>query len=104
MPASARSVFIEVAGHEYGHHVQEPSGIRAAGPVLLGDVLRLGFRCAGRGALDEAHADSARRGDHDGVLPDHGAPERNGAWFSRGGTVNRTSQCDTWPSPPEDVQ
>ena len=62
------------------------------------------FGAPGQDAFDEAQADSGRRGDVDGVPPDHGTPERNGAWFTQGGIPKRTAQDNTWLSAHEDAQ
>ena len=121
-------VFIEVAAHEYGHYVQELSGVMgaystqraAAGEnsaqgLLLSRRLELQAQCfsgmffaAALGPQDfhDAEVDANLRGDYEGKgrRDDHGTPERSGAWFSQGGTKNRTAACNTWPAPADSVE
>jgi hypothetical protein len=62
----------------------------------------------GRGSVDDNILTEARtsqdRGDHvAGVPRDHGTDDHAIAWWEQGAQMNRTYQCNTWLSPPEDV-
>jgi len=121
-------VFIEMAAHEYGHYVLNLSGVldayhsqrQAAGEnsaqgLLLSRRAELQAQCfsgmffaAALGPQDfhDAKVDANLRGDYEGKghRDDHGTPERSGAWFSQGGTKNRTAACNTWPVPADWVE
>jgi len=130
--ANQPAVFLGVLAHEYGHHVQELSGVMDAAwgqryEVGLGsptglEVSRrneLGATCfggmflasvAGHGSvtrelLDQVARDQARRGDipGSGLARDHGTTQNNSAWFTNGVRHNRTSACNTWQAPPQSV-
>ncbi|WP_189054608.1 neutral zinc metallopeptidase [Longimycelium tulufanense] len=124
--------YLAVLAHEYGHHVQEASGILRAAydrgyevghdtPAGL-EVSRraeLQATCfgamflaaaAGRGAVnrtvvDEALEDFSNRGDWPGAQRprDHGKPELNRLWAHRGFQASSTAACNTWISAPPDV-
>jgi predicted metalloprotease len=125
LPANRASLFLSVLAHEYGHHVQELSGVMDAvwerrydagvnspAGLELSRRNELEATCfggmfyasaAGRGSisrtmLDDARADQSRRGDHPetGLPRDHGTPANNGAWFLQGARLNQTFQCNTW--------
>jgi predicted metalloprotease len=123
-------VYLAVLAHEYGHHVQAMSGVMDtywdarynAGadtePGLeLSRRFELQAQCLsgmflaatyGRGSVDDNILTEARttqdRGDHNPGMPrDHGSDEHAIAWWEQGAQQNRTYQCNTWLSPPEDV-
>jgi uncharacterized protein len=132
LPASRASLFLGVLAHEYGHHVQELSGVMDAvwgrrydAGVNSPEGLELSRRneleatcfagmfyasAAGRGSitrtmLDDVRLDQSRRGDHSetGLPSDHGTPANNGAWFVQGVRFNQTFQCNTWQASPTTV-
>jgi predicted metalloprotease len=62
----------------------------------------------GRGSVDDNLLTEARtsqdRGDHNPNVPrDHGSDDHAIGWWEQGAQLNRTYQCNTWMSPPEDV-
>ncbi len=121
-------VFLEIAAHEYGHYVQNLSGVAAAAAdqrsaaganspagLLVSRRLELQAQCfsgmffaavLGPQDFHDAKVDAKLRGDFEGTgrRPDHGTPERSGAWFSQGGERNKTFECNTWRVPPEQVE
>ena len=123
-------VYLAVLSHEYGHHVQAMSGVLStyaeerynAGadtePGLeLSRRLELQAQCFSGmffaatyslGSVDDNILTEARtsqdRGDHTEGLPrDHGTDDHAIGWWEQGAQQNRTWQCNTWLSPPEDV-
>jgi uncharacterized protein len=128
LPANDPGPFLGVLAHEYGHHVQELSGVMDAAwerryeagvgsPTDLeisrrNELLATCFggmffaSSTGRGSvtramLDAAGRDQADRGDRPerGQPRDHGTPANNGAWFNHGVRLNRTHGCNTWLAP-----
>ncbi|OLF16520.1 hypothetical protein BU204_16225 [Actinophytocola xanthii] len=120
-------VYLAVLAHEYGHHVQDLSGVRYAyaterheagpdtGPGLeLSRRLELQAQCfsgmffaaaRGRGSVDASILADARasqdRGDHHAGRPRvHGTDAHNSAWWELGVRHNRTARCNTWRSAP----
>jgi predicted metalloprotease len=123
-------VYLAVLAHEYGHHVQAMSGVLGAygqarydagvdseAGLELSRRLELQAQCFsgmflaasyGRGSVDDNILNEARtsqdRGDHNPGMPrDHGTDQHAIAWWEQGAQLNRTFQCNTWLSPPEDV-
>jgi len=121
-------VFLEMAAHEYGHYVQELSGVigaynkqlttvgvNSSAGLLFSRRLELQAQCfsgmffasaLGSQDLHDAKVDANLRGDHEGTgrKEDHGTPERSGAWFGRGGDRNSTEHCNTWNAPANTVE
>jgi uncharacterized protein len=123
-------VYLALLAHEYGHHVQTLAGVMDAywelrynsgadsEPGLeLSRRFELQAQCFsgmflastyGRGSVNDNVLTEARtsqdRGDHvEGRPRDHGTDEHAIAWWEQGAQLNRTFQCNTWLSPPEDV-
>lgn len=125
------SVYLGQMAHEYGHHIQQLTGIMDASwrerartgkrsPAGTETTRRLELQatCYGGmflGALEERHAvdsavlsgalkDAGERGDSDDGRPrNHGTPQTNGSWARQGFQRNRTYQCNTWLAAPEAV-
>ena len=124
------SVYFGQMAHEYGHHVQQLTGIMDASwqdrarigkrsPAGLATTRRLELQatCFGGmflGALHDHHAvdpalvggalrDYGERGDDQGQPPEHGTPRANGAWAQQGFQHNQTYQCNTWLAPPSAI-
>ncbi|MCP2259632.1 hypothetical protein LX15_003337 [Streptoalloteichus tenebrarius] len=124
--------YLAVLAHEYGHHVQESSGILKAGWDRMYEVgpetpagLELSRRkelqatcfgamfiaaVGGKGSVDrtmvnDAVQDFGDRGDwpNNGKPRDHGRPEVNKAWANQGLRTNSTAQCNTWVATPDSV-
>jgi hypothetical protein len=123
-------VYLAVLAHEYGHHVQAMSGVMdtywqqrydagadSEAGLELSRRFELQAQCFsgmflaatyGRGSVNDTVLTEARtsqdRGDHNPGLPrDHGTDEHAIAWWEQGAQKNRTYQCNTWLSAPEDV-
>ncbi len=123
-------IFMAVFAHEYGHHVENLSGIMKqshqeeydAGPTSpLGlehsRRLELAAQCFGGmfigsstfvGTITaddalETVRDNYRRGDHPGDMRDHGSPQHYGGWYETGYRNNRTQKCNTWAASSADV-
>ncbi|MCP2259634.1 hypothetical protein LX15_003339 [Streptoalloteichus tenebrarius] len=123
--------YLGTLSHEYGHHIQELSGVLAAESRLAYDhgvgspaALELSRRrelqanclggmffagVVGNGSVSRATyegtlRDRSHRGDSPRNGPrDHGNSQNNGAWFQQGAEKNRTSQCNTWAAPADAV-
>ncbi|MFF0306241.1 neutral zinc metallopeptidase [Streptosporangium sp. NPDC004379] len=116
---------LKVAAHEYGHHLQSLTGVRARyearvrverarraelgrryelqadclSGVFLGSVRRSLFRTARDWeALAEAVRAGGDSGD-DGDPRTHGTGAHRGRWFDRGLHAVSPSACDTWAAP-----
>jgi uncharacterized protein len=123
-------VYLALFAHEYGHHVQQLSGVmetyweyryNAGADTEAGLELsrraELQAQCFsgmflaatyGRGSVNDTVLTEARssqdRGDHvEGRPRDHGTDDHAIGWWEQGAQLNRTYQCNTWLSPPEDV-
>lgn len=123
-------VYLSVFAHEYGHHIQNMSGIllaanservdagaRSPEGLELSRRVELQANCfdgmylvssADGGALTDdqmtqARTDADHRGDQRGDMRDHGTPENGGRWFGLGVEHNRTAQCNTFTAPDDAV-
>lgn len=116
---------ISMMAHEYGHHVQQLSGLSntwwqqtlesgsRSGKLALSRRFELQATCFGgmfmRAAAASYPVTPARRntlyyfysrvGDHPGWPRDHGSPANNNRWFRQGYEKNKTFQCNTWLAP-----
>jgi predicted metalloprotease len=123
-------VYLAVFAHEFGHHIQQLSGVweaywdaryeagadTAAG-LELSRRAELQAQCFSgmflaasypRGSVDDNILNEARttqdRGDHTANAPrDHGSDQHTIGWWEQGAQKNRTGQCNTWVSPAADV-
>ncbi|WP_244287355.1 neutral zinc metallopeptidase [Amycolatopsis rubida] len=124
-------IYLPVLAHEYGHHVQQLSGVSdamddarydagadSAAGLELSRRLELQAQCFSGMFLGSAHAagggdvdrniyteawNSEDRGDHNGGPRDHGSDRHAIAWWQQGATKNRVKQCNTWASNSSDV-
>jgi hypothetical protein len=121
-------VYLAVFAHEFGHHVQELSGVLgrygtedagdgSAQALELSRRLELQAQCfsgmffaaaANRGAVDanlvqEARTSQQRGDENKPGQRDHGTNAHTDGWWQQGFTLNSTAQCDTWLSAPGDV-
>ncbi|MDF5753903.1 neutral zinc metallopeptidase [Spongiactinospora sp. TRM90649] len=116
---------ISMMAHEYGHHVQQLSGLgdsywrqsldssSSSGRLALSRRFELQATCfAGmfmRAASATYPVPASRRqilyyfhsrvGDWPGRPRDHGSPPNNGRWFRQGYEKNKAYQCNTWLAP-----
>lgn len=116
------SSHLAIVAHEYGHHVQELSGLlRAAGKAQseagegtpraneLSRRTELQANCfaglllsslVGRGAISHTLANQAVADFRDGGLPDtHGSKANQAAWARAGYQQGTTAACNTWTAP-----
>jgi uncharacterized protein len=116
---------IATVAHEYGHHVQEVSGLlalansrmgAAAGKDAANEVsrrLELQANCfaglflaavVGRGSITRPIANGAIDSFVNAtLLSTHGNGTNQSAWTSRGYTKGTTSACNTWAAPASEV-
>jgi predicted metalloprotease len=111
--------------HEYGHHVQNITGLlnswwagtldssSQSGKLALSRRLELQATCFGgmwmRSVAASYPVTTANRsrlfwfygqvGDHPGYPRDHGSPANNHRWFRQGWEKNKAHQCNTWLAP-----
>ncbi|WP_433256530.1 neutral zinc metallopeptidase [Streptosporangium sp. CA-135522] len=116
---------VSMMAHEYGHHVQELSGLSdswwrqtsqatsESGKLALSRRGELQATCFGamfmRSVAATYPVTPARRntlyyfysqvGDWQGHPRDHGSPTNNNRWFRQGYEKNKTFQCNTWLAP-----
>ncbi|WP_043639472.1 neutral zinc metallopeptidase [Nonomuraea candida] len=120
---------ISMMAHEYGHHVQNITGLMdswwrstldstsQSGKLALSRRLELQATCFGgmwmRSVAASYPVSTAQRGqlfyfygrvgDHPGYPRDHGKPVNNNLWFRQGWQKNKTFQCNTWMAPSSTV-
>ncbi|GAA0944412.1 hypothetical protein GCM10009560_58450 [Nonomuraea longicatena] len=113
---------ISMMAHEYGHHVQNISGLLNAhwsrrlesssqsGRLGLDRRIELQATCFGGMFMRSVHRSYpisttnrnrlfwfySRLGDHPGYPRDHGSPVNNHRWFRQGWERNHSFQCNTW--------
>ncbi|MEV1172230.1 neutral zinc metallopeptidase [Nonomuraea sp. NPDC049784] len=116
---------ISMLAHEYGHHVQNITGMmdswwRASldsssqsGKLALSRKLELQATCFGgmwmRSVASSYPVNTSMRarlfwfygqvGDYPGWPRDHGKPVNNNLWFRQGWEKSKTFQCNTWLAP-----
>ncbi|WP_017976379.1 neutral zinc metallopeptidase [Actinopolyspora halophila] len=124
-------IYLGVFAHEYGHHVQQLSGIMPAwqseayetGGYETPEALALSRRselqaqCFAGQYLASAERtnslstqaawngiqDGYNRGDRGNQPRDHGRPQHYGSWMEAGYKRNNTSECNTWAANASDV-
>ncbi|MEU8322088.1 neutral zinc metallopeptidase [Nonomuraea sp. NPDC048881] len=116
---------ISMMAHEYGHHVQNITGVMdswwqgtvnsssQSGKLALSRKLELQATCLGgmwmRSVASSYPVPSSLRsrlfwfyaqvGDYPGYPRDHGTPANNNRWFRQGWERDKTYQCNTWLAP-----
>ncbi len=116
---------VSMMAHEYGHHVQQLSGLSntwwqrslrssgRSGKLALSRRFELQATCFGAMFMRSVSASypvtPARRntlyyfysrvGDWPGYPRDHGSPQNNNRWFRQGYEKNKAFQCNTWLAP-----
>ncbi|MFD8495647.1 neutral zinc metallopeptidase [Amycolatopsis sp. NPDC059657] len=123
-------VYLAVFAHEYGHHIQQITGIMPAMNEKRYDAgadsaegleysrrLELQAQCFSGmflgstvdrgGDVNRAMYNDAwrtqQRGDHGKGPRDHGSDAHSSGWWQTGALKNRNVQCNTWASPSGDV-
>ncbi|MFD0889263.1 neutral zinc metallopeptidase, partial [Streptosporangium algeriense] len=119
---SWHGAIISMMAHEYGHHVQQLTGLSdtwwrrtersssRSGRLALSRRFELQATCFG-GMFMRSVAGTypvtpdkrnmlyyfySRVGDWPGYPRDHGTPANNNRWFRQGYEKNKTFQCNTW--------
>jgi len=123
--------YLAVFAHEYGHFVQDLSGVLTAAhrqeydgvdpdsPASLEVSRRIELQAqcfsglflaaaVGRGSVDNTVARDAQgtqdRGDPPGERRDHGTSEHASGWWTQGFVKKTVAQCNTWVASSADVQ
>lgn len=117
---------ISMMAHEYGHHVQNITGLMnswwsstldsssQSGKLALSRRLELQATCFGgmwmRSVAGSYPVNTVNRarlfsfyaqvGDYPGYPRDHGTPANNNRWFRQGWLRSKAYQCNTWLAPP----
>ncbi|MEV4168381.1 neutral zinc metallopeptidase [Nonomuraea sp. NPDC049709] len=120
---------ISMMAHEYGHHVQNITGLMdswwrstldstsQSGKLALSRRLELQATCFGgmwmRSVAASYPVNTSNRsrlywfygqvGDYPGWPRDHGTPANNNRWFRQGWEKSKTYQCNTWLAPSSTV-
>ncbi|MEV4570114.1 neutral zinc metallopeptidase [Nonomuraea sp. NPDC049419] len=120
---------ISMMAHEYGHHVQNITGLMDSWwrqtldsssqntKLALSRRLELQATCFGamwmRSVAASYPVSTANRnrlywfygqvGDYPGRPPDHGKPVNNNRWFRQGWEKSKAYQCNTWMAPSSTV-
>ncbi|GAA3205631.1 neutral zinc metallopeptidase [Nonomuraea helvata] len=120
---------ISMLAHEYGHHVQNITGVMnswwqatvdssgQSGKLALSRRLELQATCLGgmwmRSVASSYPVTTSLRsrlfwfygqvGDYPGWPRDHGRPANNNLWFRQGWEKSKTYQCNTWLAPASTV-
>ena len=120
------SSHLAVVAHEYGHHVQELSGLLGAAAEQTDRVgqdtpdgnqvtrrTELEANCfaglflaaaAGRGSITKGLADQSVGEFRNGALPQtHGSPAHQASWARQGYQQRTTAACNTWSAPANTV-
>lgn len=119
---SWNGAIVSMMAHEYGHHVQNTTGLMnswwsqtlesssKSGKLALSRKLELQATCFGgmfmRAVAATYPIDTANRGklfwfysrvgDWPGYPRDHGSPTNNNRWFRQGWERQQSFQCNTW--------
>jgi predicted metalloprotease len=123
--------YLAVFAHEYGHFVQDVSGVLTAAheqeyggnnpdsdaSLEVSRRIELQAQCfsglflaaaVGHGSVDSTVArdaqDTQDRGDQPGERRDHGTSAHASAWWTQGFVKKTVSQCNTWLASSSDVQ
>ncbi|QUQ68985.1 neutral zinc metallopeptidase [Kutzneria sp. CA-103260] len=123
--------YLAVFAHEYGHFVQDLSGVLTAAhekeyggnnpdsPASLEVSRRIELQAqcfsglflaaaVGRGSVDATVARDAQntqdRGDQPGERRDHGTSDHASGWWTQGFVKKTVAQCNTWVASSADVQ
>ncbi|MEZ0363499.1 neutral zinc metallopeptidase [Mycobacterium sp. pUA109] len=124
-------IYISVFAHEFGHHIQNVTGILAAELDLehnAGPRSDAGLEASRRTELEaqcfsgmfvgsitdtggmftqadyQTNYDDQRRGDRAGEPRDHGTSAHEQGWWKLGGDTDQIGQCNTWLAPASDVE
>ncbi len=116
-------VWSALLGHEYGHHVQQSTGILDASYEMSGqasteseelEVLRRtelqaecmgGVAMRGLGTFDDAEIDKVNEFLNGGSdLPTHGTSQNRQHWFDRGVALDTVDACNTFDAPAVQVR
>ncbi|TSE00771.1 hypothetical protein FOS14_07105 [Skermania sp. ID1734] len=124
-PQAVPAAAVGLLAHEYGHHLQQLSGLLPAVVTAMNEAGRqspLGLEESRRtelqaqclagmfigasfdaGSVRLAQQDNWSRGDQPGSTPDHGQPANFGMWFTRGVDRDSLDVCNTWTAPASSV-